>query len=218
MNYYDEKEFTTKTKISRSKLYRFYKKNEDLKTETKLQGKRLYPENHLKYFSSEIMFDENKLLQLENQSMRNLIDCLVDKDSLPSTLWRLDWTFFFTIAYKTERNKQSCFKQMTGLYDYLLTKYDNDTMLRLFFITEPFTNRKGYHNHFVIYISNNKLHQTITEEIKDYFSYDRVDLKLYDKYNTAIFYMAKNGLVNEDWYFDGNNLKEEGIKNENKGN
>ena len=212
MNYYDENEFKTKAKISRSTLFRFYKKNNELKAETKLKGKRYYPENHLRFFNSEIMFDEYKVLEKQNQSMKNVLDCLVDRDSLQATLWYLDWTFFFTVAYKSERNKKSCFNQMTGLYDYLLSKYGNDTGLRLFFVTEPFTNRKGYHNHFVIYISDKKLHEVITEEIKEYFSYDRVDLQLYDRYNTAIFYMAKKGLDNEDWYFDGNNLKEEGLK------
>ncbi len=215
MNYYDENEFKTKAKISRSTLFRFYKKNNELKAETKLKGKRYYPENHLRFFNSEIMFDEYKVLEKQNQSMKNVLDCLIDKNSIQTTLWYLDWTFFFTIAYKSERNKKSCFKQMTGLYDYLLSKYGSKTALRIFFVTEPFANRKGYHNHFVIYVSDKTLHEVITEDIKEYFSFDRVDLKKYDRYNTAIFYMSKNGLANEDWYFDGNNLKEEGLKNEN---
>ena len=215
MNYYDEKEFIVRAKISRSTLYRFYKKNEELKEETKLDYKRTYPESHLRYFSSEAMFDDYNVLKLENQSMRNVLDCLVDKESLPTTLWYLDWSFFVTVAYKAERNKTSCFKQMTGLYDYLLSKYGDDTRLRFFSMTEPFANRKGYHNHFVLYVSNKKLHEVITEEIKNYYIYDRVDLKLYDRYNTGIFYISKNGLTNEDWYFDGNNLKAEGVNHEN---
>lgn len=209
MIYYDEKEFTMKTKISRSKLYRFYKRNEELKAETKLQGKRLYPESHLKYFSSEIMFDENKMLRLENQSMRNLIDCLADKNSLSFTFWQLKWDFALTVAYKLERNKKSCYNQMIALYNQIIEKYGDDTDFRIYFKTEPFEDRKCYHNHFVIYISNKNLHQVIVEEINNFFSYDRLDLKIYDPYNTFIFYMAKEGLVGEDWDILGNNLKTE---------
>lgn len=51
------------------------------------------------------MFDENKILRTENKSMRNLIDCLVDKDSLQFRLWELEWSFFFTVAYQADRNK-----------------------------------------------------------------------------------------------------------------
>ncbi|ESU19389.1 hypothetical protein FCR2A7T_20030 [Flavobacterium cauense R2A-7] len=215
MNYYDEKEFTTKTKISRSKLYRFYKKNEELKTETKLQGKRLYPENHLKYFSSEIMFDENKLLQLENQSMRNLIDCLVDKDSLQYRLWQMEWDFFFTVAYKTDRNKKSCFRQINAVFEEILCKYGDKTEIRLFFTTEPFTNRVGFHNHFVLYVGDVKLHQEIVVLIQNYFSYDKTDVKKYDRYKAGLFYASKEGLVNEDWDILGNNLGKEKFNNEN---
>ncbi len=89
------------------------------------------------------MFDEHKILRIENQfmkqknqSMRNFLDILADKNSLASTLWYLDWSFFCTAAYKLDRNKKSSFKQMTGLYDYLLSKFFDTTRLRLFFITE----------------------------------------------------------------------------------
>ena len=207
MNYYNKKQFISKTKISRSTVYRFYKKNKELKLETKLEGKRMYPESHLKYFNSEVMHDENKVLRLENQSMKNLIDCLVDKDSLQYTLWQLDWNFFYTVAYKADRNKKSCFRQMHTIYEELEKKYGDETEMRLFFTTEPFTNRVGHHNHFVLYVSNKKLHEEVLKTIQDYFQYDRVDVKQYDKYKAGLFYVSKAGLVNEDWDLLGNNLK-----------
>ena len=75
------KKFIIRTKTSKSTIYRFYRKNEELWRETILKSnKRLFPIEHAKYFDSEIMFDENKVLKSENQSMRNLIDCLMDKD------------------------------------------------------------------------------------------------------------------------------------------
>lgn len=194
------KEFIKTTNKSKSTIYRFYKKNEDLMAETKMKNRlRLFPREHAKYFDSEIMFDENKLLRQENKSMKNLIDGLVDKDSLATTFWYLDWSFFVTVAYKAERNQQSCFRQMHALYDYLVERYGTKTEIRLFFATEQFTNRKGYHNHMVLYLSNEKLHDTIVNEIHEFFSFDRVEHKPYDRYKAGVFYISKEGLVNEDW-------------------
>lgn len=208
MKYENIIEFTNNTKTSKSKIYRFYKKNEELFSETKLRnGKRLFPIDHARYFDSEVMFDENKILRQENQSMRNLIDCLVDKDSLQYRLWQLDWSYFFTVAYKLDRKKNSCFKQMHGVYDYLLKKYGSETDLRIFFTTEPFTNRVGYHNHFAIHIEDKRLHEQIIADIKNYFSYDRIDFGIYDRYKAGLFYMSKEGLNGEDWDFIDNNFK-----------
>lgn len=210
MKHENLKEFIASTKTSKSTIYRFYRKNKELFEETKMKnGKRVFPIEHLKYFDSEIMFEENKLLRMENQSMRNLIDCLVDKNSLQYRLWQLDWDFFFTIAYKSDRNKKSCFRQMHSIYETLISKYGDETGVRIFFTTEPFTNRTGFHNHFVLHVENKKLHQQIVEEIKHHFSYDRVDVGIYDKYKAGLFYVSKDGLVNEDWDVLGNNLGKE---------
>lgn len=207
MKYEDLKEFIISSKKSKSTIIRFYKKNDELSLETKMKnGKRYYPKEHVRYFDSEQMFDDNKVLRLENQSMRNLIDCLVDKDSLQYKLWQLDWDFFFTIAYKSDRNKKSCFRQMHSMYESLISKYGDETGIKIFFTTEPFTNRIGYHNHFVLHVENKKLHQQIVEEIQNYFSYDRVDCGVYNKYKAGLFYVSKDGLVNEDWDIIGNNL------------
>lgn len=202
------KQFLIKAKISKSTIYRFYKKNVELKEETKKKEKnRMIPIDHIKYFNSEILFDENKLLQQENRCMKNLINCLVDMDSLQRKLWTLDWDFFTTVAYKTERNKKSCFKMMNGLYDFLIEEYGDNTEIRLFFTTEPYNNRKGFHNHFVLYVKNKSIHNQVIESVKEFFSYDRVDFQKYDKYKAGLFYIAKEGLVNEDWDILGNNLK-----------
>ena len=210
MKHENLKEFIASTKTSKSTIYRFYRKNKELFEETKMKnGKRVFPIEHLKYFDSEIMFEENKVLRMENQSMRNLIDCLVDKNSLQYRLWQLDWDFFFTIAYKSDRNKKSCFRQMHSMYETIISKYGDETGIRIFFTTEPFTNRTGFHNHFVLHVENKKLHQHIVEEIKHHFSYDRVDIRIYDKYKAGLFYVSKDGLVNEDWDLLGNNLGKE---------
>jgi hypothetical protein len=47
MKYENIKEFKVTTKVSKSKIYRFYKKNEELWSETMLKGgKRLFPVDH----------------------------------------------------------------------------------------------------------------------------------------------------------------------------
>lgn len=205
MKYENIKTFIKSTKSSKSTIYRFYKKNQELWSETQFKnGKRLFPVDHARYFDSEVMFDENKILRQENQSMRNLIDCLAEKNSFQHTFWEMDWSFFFTVAYKSERNKNSCFKQMQGMYDYLTEKYGTSTGLRLFFTTESFPNRKGYHNHFVIHIEDKKLHEQIVTDIQEYFNYDRTDVSKYDRYKAGLFYMSKEGLSGEDWDFINN--------------
>lgn len=215
MKYENLKEFIASTKTSKSTIYRFYRKNKELFEETKMKnGKRVFLVDHARFFDSEKMFDENKVLRMQNQSMKNLINGLMDRQSLSTRLWYLDWTFAFTIAYKLERNKNSCYRQMSGLYEMLEKKYGNDTTIRLFFTTEAFAERKGYHNHFVLQIGNKKLHQQVVEDIKEYFSYDRVDAGIYDQFKAVLFYVAKEGLVNEDWDIMGNNLIKDGL-NEN---
>lgn len=90
------------------------------------------------------------------------------------------------------------------MYDYLNDKYKDSKKLRLFFTTEPFTNRNGYHNHFVIYVEDKKLHEQIVADIQEYFNYDRVDVSIYDRYKAGLFYMSKDGLSGEDWDFINN--------------
>lgn len=218
-NYKKVNEFLKIIKKGKSTLYRFYRKNEEIFNETKFQkNKRYIPESHAKYFDSEILHDENKLLSQQNGCMKNLINCLVDKDSLQRRLWMMDWSFFCTVAYKAERNQKSCYKMMHAMYDMLVEKYGDDTTIRLFFTTEAFANRAGYHNHFVLYIHNAKLREQAVEDIKAFFSFDRLDFSVYDKFQAGMFYLAKEGLVNEDWDILGNNLKDENLSDEIKTN
>lgn len=211
------KEFLKRTQVSESTIKRFYRKNPELKAEVIFRKKNYYPIEHARYFNSEIMFDENKQLWQENNAMRNVIDCLMDRDSLQMRLWYMDWSYFFTVAYKIERNKKSCFRMMHGLYDTLIERYGDRTEIRLFFTTEPFTNRNGYHNHFAIYISNKSLAETILDDINLYFENDRVESSLYSKYKAGLFYMTKTGLVSEDWDILGNKLKEDAAVNADSG-
>lgn len=207
MKYDKLQEFINRTKSSKSSIHRFYKQNDNLFAETRMKGKwRMYPVEHVRYFNSEIMFEENKQLRTENNGMKNLIKCLGDINSLQYTLWHMDWSYFMTVAYKNERNQKSCFKQMHGLYNFLIYKYGADTGLNIFFTTEAFTDRSGYHNHFMIYIKNTSLHKKIIDDINEFFLYDRVDVQKYDKLKAGLWYMSKNGLLDEYYDVLGNNL------------
>ena len=98
---------------------------------------------------------------------------------------------------------------MNSLYDELIVRYGDSNDIRIFFSTEPFTNRKGFHNHLVFYISNQKLLDEIQNFVYDFFSFDRLDISLYDKYKAGVFYACKDGLVNEDWDLLYNNANEQ---------
>lgn len=207
MKYLNIKEFSRKGRISERSIYRFYSKNIDLKSNTIKKGnKRLYPQEHVKYFDREAMFDECELLKLENKSMRNLIDGLIDKDSLTRHLWEKDWSFFITVSYKFEKSKKVCFRLMNEIFEIFNQKYGGETELMMFFVTEEYKDREGHHNHFALYVKKQKFHDLILAEIKEFFKFDRLDIQPYDKYKAGLFYMTKGGLVNEDWDVLGNNL------------
>ncbi|MBY0534434.1 MAG: hypothetical protein K2P88_01165 [Chitinophagaceae bacterium] len=206
------KEFMRRTKKSRSTIGRFYKRNPEKRAEIIFRKKNYYPIEHARYFDSEIMFDVNKELTQENKTMRNVIECLMDRESMQTRLWYMEWSYFGTVAYKLERNKKSCRRMMQGLFDTLTERYGDQTDIRIFFTTEPFINRNGFHNHFVLFVSNKSLLQTILDEICLYFEYDRSDFKPYNPFKAGLFYMVKNGIHGEDWDILGNNLKAEGEK------
>ena len=209
MNYEKNQTFVKKAGISRSKLYRFYDNNPELFNETQFKkNRRLIPEKHYKYFDREKLFEENK-------SMRNLIDCLRDKQTIPYRFWYLDWSYFMTISYKLERSKDSCSSRMRQLYTFIQNTYGDKTGLRIFFSSEPHDNRKGYHNHLLLNIQNRSLHKPILDIINKEFKNDKVDYSTYDYYKGAVYYTSKKGLQGTDWDFDGNKLKEEGLGYEN---
>lgn len=206
MKYETIKEFTKTAKTSRSSIYRFYHNNPDLFKKTKIENrKRVIPNTHQKYFNMEIMHDEYNVLCSENKSMKNLIDGLMDKNSLCRTLWEMDWTYFITVAYKAERNKKPCYRMMDSLYEHLVSSFP-DATIRMFFTTEKFTNRNGYHNHLVLYTSKEYADWIIQDTIRNFFQYDRTDIAYYDPYKAGLFYIAKDGLVNEDWDLFGSDL------------
>lgn len=209
--------FSKKAGISTRTVYRFYNKNSDLHGETKKNGnKRLYPLSHLKYFNRETMLEENTIFRTSDRMMKNLIDCLHNNDNpMALKLWHMEWSMFISVDYKHERTKTYCFTTMHKLYELLYSKYGGKTIIRMFFVTEPFANRNnGQHNHIVFYVEDIKYKPLIMNDVKLFFRHDRVDYKDYSKYKAAVFYMAKEGFDGEDWDILGNYLYGETIKDE----
>ena len=220
MKYENINKFAKRVGRSGRTIYRFYNKNVDLREETKKKGgRRLIPLTHKKYWNTDILFDDNKTLVKDNREAKNLIDYLYKNDNpLAIKFWHMKWSMFVSVDYKYERSKTYCFSAMSALYEELVKKYRNDTVLRMFFVTEPFANRNnGQHNHASLYISNEKLRPVILHDINQFFKYDRVDCSDYTKYKGGLFYMMKQGMQGEDWDILGNHLTKEGIKYEDKG-
>lgn len=219
MKYEDIDTFAERVGKNRRTIFRFYEKYLELKSETKKKGKRLIPIAHEKFWNPEMLFEENKTLSDSNRMMQNLLDYLHEnKNPLANKFWGLDWSYFVSVDYKHERNKNYSISMMNKLYEMLEKKYGKDTTIRMFFTTEPFANRNnGQHNHFMIYVENKTLGKGVLNEIKKFFQHDRVDSSDYTKYKGGLFYMTKEGTQGTDWDILGNNLTIEGIKYENKG-
>lgn len=199
-NYESIKDFIRRADISRTTLHRFYVKNPDLKIETvKKKIARKIPIDHAKYFDKEVLIDEVRLLEDKIESMRNLIDMVHDKAEYPTWLWGLEWSFFGTISYEYELSRDSCYKQMTKLFDELHEKFGHESNIQLFFTTEPYGERKGNHNHFILHVQDDRLHQQVIEYINIRFSKSRVELQPYDKYEAGLFYISKEGFQGDHW-------------------
>jgi hypothetical protein len=216
MKYEKVDEFAKRVGINRRTIFRFYAKNANLKGETKIKGgSRIIPISHQKYWNTDILFDENKLLNSENRMMRSLIDQLYKNDNpMAIKLWQMNWSLFVTIDYKLEYSKIACFNVMHKLYEKLELKYGSSTALRMFFVTEPFSNRNnGQHNHIMLYVEDEACKTMILSEIHSFFMYDRVDYHDYCKYKAGFHYMTKQGLSGEDWDILGNNLDGKTLEN-----
>ena len=199
-------EFEKTTNRTAKTIGRFYKKYPALKKETIKNGRkpRKYPTSHAKYFSMENMIKEYNIAEGEVKCMQNVLDKLYVNDSIPTTMWYRRWTFFVTVAYRQERNRNSCRRRMDTCFKLLNKKYGNRTKIEMFYNTEPHTNRKSFHNHFVIYIENQALHQKVVKDLNLFFKSDRVDCQKYDKYKGAVYYTAKHGLQGINWDFHKN--------------
>ena len=207
MKLFNLKETSDNTGLSRATIYRFYKKNPQLMSETKLKNKkRLIPEAHLILIAKTNIYGKHLKLNQDYTQLKRLVDVLAIPESLQLKLYQLDWDWFGTIAFKNDYNTSQSFHRMQQAYHHIIELYGKKTGFRLFYTVEPFTNREGTHIHFVMKVEASYLIKAITEELKKYFVNNRIELQEYDKYKAGVWYMSKHGLRGENWDILGNNL------------
>lgn len=200
MKYLLLKDFLNQAKISKSTLYKFHRDYPVLKKETKLvSNRRLIPEEHLKYFNLQLFIEIDLRQKKKVRELKSLIDCIHDAPDYQFFYWRKHWDIYGTISYKNEEKAIGCYQRMVKLFEHLEHHYSSKTNITLFFNTEEYGVRNGHHNHFLLYCSERKLIGEIKEEIKRFFSFDRVDLQKYNKHKPAVFYITKGGLKKENW-------------------
>lgn len=156
-------------------------------------------------FLSEFLSNDIYRQIKRNKQLETTIDCLKGKDSIGKHLFSLPWDYFITISYEQSLNRNHCFTEISKLYEKI-NSTSTDTN-RMFFVTEPFNNRTGYHNHLVLKSSAAKegLIKLITSQV----SRGIIDIKPYDPYLAGLFYICKKGVQGEDWDILGNRLSDE---------
>ena len=173
------------------------KENPDLKWfNTKVRPYK-YHYKMLSEWLSPMIFNEI----VRSRQKSNTIECLFSKkETLEYRLSQMHWDYFVTIAYEEALNKDRCFTVMHQLYEDLKTmSFGSD--VAMFFTTEPFTNRKGCHNHFVLRI--NAEPELLRDFIQEKAPKGRVDLKRYDRELAGVFYICKDGIKDIDWDLPG---------------
>ncbi len=211
--YYSTNEFASIANLSTKTLTRL-KKELIAENPNTLKVKRIngngneYHHSLLKRYISPEIFD----ILLSNKSLRNTISCLKRENTIEHYLFHMPWTFFGTVAYKNELSEDLCFDTMSKVYNTIENIYGDKTIIRMFFTTESFTSAEGNHNHFVLYISNNKLAPKIEMDIKTMLDGNRIHLDSYDDQRPCIFYSGKEGLKGVNWDILGNNLSKDGVE------
>ena len=193
-------EFLTKIEVSRSTVNRFYKKYIEKGKERKRNGKKLLiPETHIKYFNFDLMLENEVRIMERMENMQNLLDCIRHKQDMPTFLYQMEWDIFGTISYRDELSAKNCYNRMKKLWNKIESKYQINNSLRMYFTTEHYGLRDGYHNHFVIYSENKKYLEGIKLLINNMFKMDRVDQEEYDPYDSGVYYITKDGNQGEKW-------------------
>lgn len=142
-----------------------------------------------------------------NHQQGNLIKKLKNPNqTLENHLAILDWDYFCTISYKESLNKERCFSSMTKFYDSLVANYPNKS-IRMYFTTEAFTNRKGYHNHFILRggLENRDVQFFMEKNLPQGI----IDVKDFKADVAGMHYISKKGLQEIDWDILGTDLSKD---------
>lgn len=208
-DYYTAKEISQITKVSKRTITR--RRDEILKKnpESELFVMSKKPFKYRFEFFQEFISLELFELMKRNHQQRNYIRKLKNpNETIENHLAILDWDYFCTISYKEVLNKERCFSSMTKFYESLVNSYPNKTF-RMYFTTEPFTNRKGYHNHFILRAGlENRDIQFFMEKC---LPQGKIDVQDYKEDVAGIHYVSKKGHQGIDWDILGTNLTKDGF-------
>lgn len=206
--WYSAKQIAELCKISERTIERRRIKmmNENQNTNWFRIKKRPYKYNY--QFLSEFLSNDIFQMIKRIKQMETTIDCLKRNESIEQHLSYFHWDYFITISYAETLNEKQCFSLMSKFYEVInsLTKGSN----RMFFVTEPFTNRTGNHNHLILKCNLTEVH--LRQIMIEYLPKGIVDVKKYDPYLAGVFYLSKKGTKGENWDVLGNNLQHEASK------
>ena len=196
--YLKRKDFLKKARISKSKFYRDkiglidkYKHYE------KPLFKKIVKEVKIHHILLQEYVDDYWVkLESLNNKQQNIINIFKNPNSIEKHLLKHDWKIFATVSPKHDWTEEQCRNQMSKLFE--LIKDINDEV-KLFWTSEPFTNRSGYHNHFLIEFSDDNNYLVVKEKVKKYFKGNKVDVQKYDNTKLGAFYICKKGLNGESW-------------------
>jgi hypothetical protein len=199
MIYYNKEEFMKIAQVSRSTIDRFYREHPKLGEERIKEGKRKnIPQSHLKYFSWELLFEEEKTKDKHIFNLQKIIALAREaSDSLPRMLWEKNWVWYGTLTNRRDLSKDIRYQKMQRLYEELSHKFGQEAELKFFFTTDV---RDGNNSHFVVDCAKDYV-SVINKEIKQITFRDRVDLRFFDPYQCGLFIIAKYGLKGSDWNY-----------------
>lgn len=163
------------------------------------------------------LISQNKVINNRNRQLSNTIKLLPEAYdnntternllTLEQYLFLFDWDYFVTIAYRESLPQEECFQLMHKLYSIFEESTANKTT-RMFFSTEPFNNRKGYHNHFIL--KSSLAIEEIEKIIKKVTPEGRVDIRKYDRELAGTFYISKESRKRKYWDVSNSQRREEG--------
>lgn len=207
-DYYTADEISRIANVSKRTIERKRKNilNENPKCSWFLMSKKPY-KYKFEFFKEFISLDLFELIQRNHQQRTYIKKLKNPNGTLENHLGILDWDYFCTISYKESLNKEKCFSAMTKFYDSLVENYPNKSF-RMYFTTESFGNRKGYHNHFILRAGLEN--RDVQLFMKRNLPQGKTDVQDFKADIAGIHYVSKNGLQGADWDIMGTDLVKDG--------
>ena len=217
MHYFNLRQTSEKSGLSRATIYRFYDRNPELWNETQLKSKkRIIPESHLTLLTKSNIYAKALALGEQTFQMKRLVTMLTEANSAQSKIYQLHWNFSGSIFFKQIVNEKYCYDEMQRAFDFLVKLNGNSLGLKIFFALEFFLSKNGPHVHFLLKVGKQILLEPVKEQMKKFFGAKQIDFKAYDKYDAKIYQLSKEGTRGQDWNILGDESFKYKVKHENQ--